>query len=80
MACVTISGLYNEKAYKFARNLTKQLKFYFVDKNLLDEIMRDFGYTNFLMMYEKDPGILFKIDTEQELQKENHPDEPFVEA
>ena len=70
MACVTISGLYNEQAYNFAKNLTKQLKFYFVDKNLLDEIMRDFGYTNFLMMYEKDPGILFKIDTERELQKE----------
>ncbi|MCK4797907.1 MAG: cytidylate kinase family protein [Spirochaetes bacterium] len=70
MACISISGLYNKKSFQFSKSLANELGFKFIDKEILDKVMRDYGYTNFLTLYEKDPGILYKIDTDQELEKE----------
>ncbi len=65
MAVITISGEFGTEGKYVAENVAKALNYHFVDKEVMERVAREYGYTEFEAAYEAKPHLLAKLDERQ---------------
>jgi len=62
MAVVTVSGEFGTEGRYVAEQVAKALNYHFVDKDIMERVFREYGYSEFDAVYEAKPGFLAEFD------------------
>ena len=62
MAVITVSGEYGTEGSYVAERVAKALNYHLVDKNIMERVALEYGYTEFDSVYEMKPGFLAEFD------------------
>jgi len=65
MAAITVSGEFGTEGRYVAEQVAKALNYHFVDKDIMERVALEYGYTEFEDVYEAKPDLLAKFDERQ---------------
>jgi len=65
MAIITVSGEFGTEGRYVAVYVAKALNYHFVDKDVMERVALEYGYTEFEAVYEAKPDLLAKFDERQ---------------